>query len=276
MSLQRCYPANLTVWWFLCFEKKSWFSTFGFVLWTPPITVSLCKRVFQCSKSHFFELNWMNKLMSLWPFFWITVGTKEQHWRLGWNKNKFVLGFLQIMALEIKREWHVVPATKKFADVPTEWPAKEHERFALPYGPSEGRIVSFMRASRIRNRLLFTLNPTGYTEDTYVTKEGVWNQGNWNFFCLASPALRRQALAESKNLWYLPERPVVADQLETIVNRSTFCMPWFACQTLLNVRIQLWWKDTRTRDWLVLQVHATIHLSGCQRYAHCDQWFMLP
>uniref|UniRef100_UPI002FE4FABA UQCR10 n=1 Tax=Euglena gracilis TaxID=3039 RepID=UPI002FE4FABA len=110
------------------------------------------------------------------------------------------------MALEIKREWHVVPATKKFADVPTEWPAKEHERFALPYGPSEGRIVSFMRASRIRNRLLFTLNPTGYTEDTYVTKE----------------ALRRQALAESKNLWYLPERPVVADQLETIVNRSTF------------------------------------------------------
>lgn len=55
----------------------------------PLQSLFLCAKGFSsfCSKSHFFELNWMNKLMSLWPFFWITVGTKEQHWRLGWNKN---------------------------------------------------------------------------------------------------------------------------------------------------------------------------------------------
>jgi len=109
------------------------------------------------------------------------------------------------MALQIHaKEWHVVPTTKKFADAPTEWPAKEHERFALTYGPSEGRFVSFMRSSRIRNYFLFKLNPTGYTANTYVPKEG----------------LRRQALAASGNLWYLPERPVVRDQKETLLNRT--------------------------------------------------------
>jgi len=53
--------------------------------------------------------------------------------------------------------------------------------------------------------LVLITNERGMTlNKRYVPKEG----------------LRRQALAASGNLWYLPERPVVRDQKETLLNRT--------------------------------------------------------
>uniref|UniRef100_A0A7S1IKH8 Uncharacterized protein n=1 Tax=Eutreptiella gymnastica TaxID=73025 RepID=A0A7S1IKH8_9EUGL len=106
------------------------------------------------------------------------------------------------MALAVKKEWPVVPATAKFADAPAEWPSPVHAKFATHDGPSENQLVQFMRASRLRSKLWFAINPSPYTEAASATKE----------------VMRRQALAG--NLWYLPEQAVVRDTSEALFHRT--------------------------------------------------------
>lgn len=108
------------------------------------------------------------------------------------------------MALELKKEWPVVPATANFDKLPAEWPAKEHEAFDLTNGPSENHPMTFIRASRLRTYLWFSFSPFGYTEAASTPKE----------------VLRRSALGQSKNLWYLPEQSVVRDPSEKLFHRT--------------------------------------------------------
>ena len=68
----------------------------------------------------------------------------------------------------------MVPATANYDNVPAEWPAPEHTTYAVTEGPSEDRLMTFIRASRIRSWIWFQLTPYGYNEGASMPTEGVF------------------------------------------------------------------------------------------------------
>ena len=91
------------------------------------------------------------------------------------------------MALAVKKEWPVVPATGKFANAPAEWPSPVHATFATHDGPSENQLVQFIRSSRIRSKVWFAISPSPYSEAAAHTTEGMplWYLRDFNVLCFA-------------------------------------------------------------------------------------------